>query len=95
MRECQFCNGPLDIAANGLAFQIHLGGFDPAWQAHDACAEGARGMQRDLSLHRLYCHLDDCEWQPREWRARPLREVHRRTETELDPLPPTRSPNIG
>ena len=67
MRECQFCDGPLDPNENGLAYRIMLGGFDPAFAAHDVCAEAARGMQRDLSLHRLYCHLPNCFWQSKRW----------------------------
>jgi hypothetical protein len=75
MRVCQYCEGVLDVNENGLAFRIMLGGYDPAYAAHDVCEEAARGMQRDLSLHHLYCHLDACEWQPRHWRPWPSKIV--------------------
>ena len=69
MRDCQFCDGPLDMDGNGLAWSASITVFDPFYAAHDVCAEAARGRQRDLSLHRLYCHLPNCFWQPKAWDA--------------------------
>ena len=65
--DCMFCDGPFDMESNGLTWSISLSAYDPAYAAHDVCAEAARGRQRDLSLHRLYCHLEDCDWVPKAW----------------------------
>ena len=67
MRDCHFCDGPLDMDANGLAWSASITVFDPFYAAHDVCAEAAQGRQRDLSLHKLYCHLPNCFWQPKAW----------------------------
>lgn len=82
-----FCNGPLDWDQNGLTWSISLSAYDPDYAAHDLCAEAARGNQRDLSMHKLYCHLEGCEWQSRRWEPR----KQDRPEIAPEPLPP----NVG
>ena len=85
MRECMYCDGPLDVNENGLAYSIALTVYDPAYAAHDVCAEAAQGMQRNLALHRLYCHLPNCFWESKQWRG------WRRNDIAPEPTPP----NVG
>ena len=83
MRYCQFCEKPLDVRANGMAYSIGLA-YDPSYAAHDACAVIAEGRETDRNLHRHYCHLDGCTWPDR---MQP-------TKTSIEPLSSTFKPRL-
>jgi hypothetical protein len=66
---CEYCEQPLDMDENGMPYQVILHGVGlPGFAAHDICEAGDRYQNRENGLHKLYCHLEDCDWELPKWR---------------------------
>jgi hypothetical protein len=66
---CDICEQPLSIAENGEPFSIGpVAKWLPDTKVHDICREAEARSQRDKGLHKLYCHLPECEWIYPAWR---------------------------
>ena len=63
MDICMYCSAPLDMQVNNEAFAIndYLGEIT---MYHIVCRERAQAYQASINLHKLWCHLPDCDWTP-------------------------------